>query len=212
MSPTALSRPNPRGRGADREETRRRLVVAARAVFAERGYGGATIDEICARAKFTRGAFYSNFADKEDIMLAVTVDQREQEDPAIQAAVRGDRPEQTLRGPNTAKEGRQLNMLNIEFVLHCMRQPRIMRRARPIAFRRREGLARALEDLAKERGVDLPLPSADLARMFLALNAGQFIEGEIDPDGHAERVERVLMFLFDAVFGERPTRSGAPRA
>jgi AcrR family transcriptional regulator len=51
-----------------REATRQRVLDAARDVFAERGIIGGTVEEICAAAGFTRGAFYSNFPDKITIV------------------------------------------------------------------------------------------------------------------------------------------------
>lgn len=54
-----------------RENSRRRLVEAARDAFAERGIRDTPVELICERAGFTRGAFYSNFTSKEDLFLAV---------------------------------------------------------------------------------------------------------------------------------------------
>ncbi|SDV01564.1 DNA-binding transcriptional regulator, AcrR family [Microlunatus sagamiharensis] len=56
---------------ARRTRTRQRLMAAAVAVFAERGVIGASVEEICEAAGFTRGAFYSNFADKDALVLAL---------------------------------------------------------------------------------------------------------------------------------------------
>jgi len=58
-------------RSARRDATRERVLDAALVVFAERGVFGGTVEEICERAGFTRGAFYSNFADKEDVLQAL---------------------------------------------------------------------------------------------------------------------------------------------
>jgi AcrR family transcriptional regulator len=51
--------------------TRRRLIKAAAAVFARRGYRAATVAQIADEAGFTIGAVYSNFSGKEDLFLAV---------------------------------------------------------------------------------------------------------------------------------------------
>lgn len=56
---------------ARREKTRDRLLDAALSVFAERGVQAAAVEEICERAGFTRGAFYSNFESKDDLCLAL---------------------------------------------------------------------------------------------------------------------------------------------
>lgn len=52
-----------------RENTRARLLDAAAQVFAEVGLDGASVEEVCERAGFTRGAFYSNFESKDELFL-----------------------------------------------------------------------------------------------------------------------------------------------
>lgn len=54
---------------ARRLATRERLLDAATEVFTEDGLQGASVEAICARANFTRGAFYSNFETKEELFL-----------------------------------------------------------------------------------------------------------------------------------------------
>ncbi len=52
--------------------TRQRLLEAAGEVIAEHGLDGATIDDIAARAGYSRGAFYSNFEDKVALLIALS--------------------------------------------------------------------------------------------------------------------------------------------
>lgn len=59
-------------------ETRAKLMAAARKAFAERGYAGASMDDITAEAGLTRGALYHNFGDKKGLLQAV-VDQIDSE-------------------------------------------------------------------------------------------------------------------------------------
>ena len=54
-----------------RAETRDRLMDAAIRIFAERGVLGASVEELSERAGFTRGAFYSNFGSKDELVLAL---------------------------------------------------------------------------------------------------------------------------------------------
>ena len=61
-----------------RDETRQRLFEAAAKVFEERGIGAASIDAIAAAAGFTRGAFYSNFDSKDELIIAMLEDHVEQ--------------------------------------------------------------------------------------------------------------------------------------
>lgn len=54
-----------------RRLTRDHLLDAAEKVLAERGFHGASLDEVAAAAGFTKGAVYSNFKNKEDLFLAL---------------------------------------------------------------------------------------------------------------------------------------------
>ena len=62
-------------------------MAAASAVFAERGIIGASVEEICETAGFTRGAFYSNFASKDELVLALLQHELESQYTAAQAAI-----------------------------------------------------------------------------------------------------------------------------
>ncbi len=63
----ALSR-----RERERLMRRRAMLEAAQAVFAEKGYAHATVDEIAQRAEFGKGTLYNYFAGgKEDILFAI---------------------------------------------------------------------------------------------------------------------------------------------
>lgn len=64
-------------RSARRQRTRERLLDAALDLFAEAGVATTSIEAVCERAGFTRGAFYSNFADKARLIDELA--QREQE-------------------------------------------------------------------------------------------------------------------------------------
>jgi AcrR family transcriptional regulator len=61
-----------------RGETREKLFQAAAEVFEEQGIGAASIEAIAAAAGLTRGAFYSNFADKDELIAAMLEDHVEQ--------------------------------------------------------------------------------------------------------------------------------------
>jgi AcrR family transcriptional regulator len=56
-------------REAQRQLTHERLIEAAQAEFAERGYVAARIDDIATRAGATRATFYLHFGGKSDVIL-----------------------------------------------------------------------------------------------------------------------------------------------
>ncbi|KEY40610.1 TetR/AcrR family transcriptional regulator [Pantoea agglomerans] len=53
------------------EENRAKLIAAARAAFAEKGFAAASMDELTASVGLTRGALYHNFGDKKGLLAAV---------------------------------------------------------------------------------------------------------------------------------------------
>lgn len=53
------------------EETRGKLIAAARKTFAEKGYAASSMDDLTAEAGLTRGALYHNFGDKKGLLQAV---------------------------------------------------------------------------------------------------------------------------------------------
>lgn len=58
-------------RQESKEATRLRLLEAAERLFVRNGYDDTSLDEISEAAGYSRGAFYSNFDDKEQLFLAV---------------------------------------------------------------------------------------------------------------------------------------------
>src|ERR1700738_5278373 len=61
-----------------RDDTRDKLFEAAARVFEDQGIGGASIEAIALAAGFTRGAFYSNFASKDELIIAMLEDHVQQ--------------------------------------------------------------------------------------------------------------------------------------
>jgi len=53
------------------EETQAKILAAAEATFSERGFESAQLEDVAARAGYTRGAIYAHYASKEDLFLAL---------------------------------------------------------------------------------------------------------------------------------------------
>jgi len=86
------------------ERNRARVLDAARAEFAERGFRDAKIDAIAERAALTRGAVYSNFPGKRALYFAVLADQSW---PSPANPTLGDSPAEALGGLARAWVSRQ---------------------------------------------------------------------------------------------------------
>lgn len=70
-----------------RENTRARLMEAAFEVFAEVGLDAASVEAICERAGFTRGAFYSNFDSKDELFLQLAARAASDRVESVQARI-----------------------------------------------------------------------------------------------------------------------------
>jgi AcrR family transcriptional regulator len=75
--------------GPDAIDTRAAVLAAARAVFSERGYAGAGIAEIVARAGVSAPVLYHHFAGKADVYLAVAADVYDEVLGALEAGAAG---------------------------------------------------------------------------------------------------------------------------
>jgi AcrR family transcriptional regulator len=167
-----------------RENSRRRLVEAARQTFAERGIRDTPIELICERAGFTRGAFYSNFNSKEDLFLAVyeeevAIRQRrvaevvisaaelpEPDDlPALRTAV-ADMMSRYL----TAHTGDETWFLLIsELRLQALRQPELQPRLQVILETAMDDFTSVIEGFVARAGLRLAVDARYTARTVLAL-------------------------------------------
>src|SRR5688572_27566323 len=116
----------PLTRAQRRQQTRARLLDAAGQVFARRGFHAATVDEIADAAGYTKGAVYSNFANKDQLFLAL-LDQRlaaqlEQVE-ALYAIASSEELRAAMRA-QTEQEfaaARDFGVLQVEFWLYAMR-------------------------------------------------------------------------------------------
>ena len=173
-----------------RQLTRDSLLDAAAAVFARRGFHGASLDEIAETAGFTRGAIYKNFTDKEDLFLAVweRVNERTLHAYAELLSEDGEVLDAT-RIATIAAKWRELQtrdpdffVLGLEFNLYLVRNPEVRER---VNARRREGarrVAQFMQEQAAAVGLASPLPAEDVANIFLITSDGFTMASLVDPD------------------------------
>lgn len=69
-----MGKPKRLTRAERQQQTRDALLDAAARVFVRRGFQGSSVEEISAEAGYTRGAFYSNFKSKDEILVEVLRD------------------------------------------------------------------------------------------------------------------------------------------
>lgn len=77
-----------------RARTRQRLLESAQKLIAKRGLSAASVEDIAGDAGYSRGAFYSNFNTKDELLLELLC-RDQQHFPSCASPVYGDR----LPGP-----------------------------------------------------------------------------------------------------------------
>jgi AcrR family transcriptional regulator len=75
-------------RAATKAANRAAILTAARAVFSELGYGGATVRDVIRRTDLASGTFYNYFPDKESLFRAVLEETAAKVRARVQAARR----------------------------------------------------------------------------------------------------------------------------
>ncbi|EUA93067.1 bacterial regulatory s, tetR family protein [Mycobacterium ulcerans str. Harvey] len=174
-----------------RAETRARLVDAAFRVFADKGFGHVRIEDVCAAAGYTRGAFYSQFDSLEELFFTL-YDQRAtliSEQVGTAMASVGDPtdvPGTVDRIASTLLLDRDWLLIKTDFLMHAARHPDLAQR---LAAHRAQ-LRAAVED--RLAGSDVELPAAigsvaDAARAVVAAYDGVSIQLLLDGDQDAAR-------------------------
>jgi AcrR family transcriptional regulator len=171
-----------------RDDTREKLFEAAARVFEDQGIGGASIEAIAAAAGFTRGAFYSNFKSKDELIIAMLEDHVEQSILRIRDLLERHRNLadfiEALRTMNRSQQdplGRSplLHMEMILFVARAeKRRPELAKRLRA----RRKLVADIIETTAKNSGRTVILNPAWAGALVLALEDGFRLHRLIDPE------------------------------
>jgi AcrR family transcriptional regulator len=164
------------------------LFEAAARVFEEHGIGGASIEAIAAAAGFTRGAFYSNFRSKDELIIAMLEDHVEQSirrnldllarhgdlDDFIAALKAMDRSRQDPLGRSP--------LLHMEMILYVARaekrRPELAERLRA----RRKLVADIVQATLKSNGRNGSLNPPWTASVVLALEDGFRLHRLIDPE------------------------------
>ena len=113
--------------------TRRALLRSARHVFARNGFEHARLEDIAARARKTRGAFYDHFKDKEDVFLAIFEEDLDHNLTEIgpmllKLSTMEQRIEALARYLAGLGENLERMLLIVEFKLYAIRHPRRRKR------------------------------------------------------------------------------------
>ena len=189
-------------RAEKKAETRARLLESATAVFAEKGMARGSIDDVAEHAGFTKGAFYANFASKEELFLALLDEHFADVLERVDRAISGD--DDLL---DQAREGAASFMrfiaadpdwerLFFDFSAHAMRNEGF--RAELVDRRRalRAGIATLLQRRVDQLGIEPPVPVPDIAMMVFAMADGIALQRLLDPDALDQELYPTMLATF----------------
>jgi AcrR family transcriptional regulator len=167
---------------AEQGERNRGLVLAAaRRVFLERGYAGATLEAIAEEAGFTKGVVYSQFAGKADLFLALLeerIAERAEQNTRVSAGLAGLEGLRALLEANVrlSEEGGDWSRLLIEFRVIAARDPVLNARYAALHAQTLDHFTDAIASILARAGLTSAYPPRALAELIVAIDAGRVLE------------------------------------
>lgn len=221
-----------------RAETRAKILDAAISVFAERGVMGASVEEICERAGFTRGAFYSNYASKDELAigileldLATTTEGfgllvSEQADLVIDDEEGDDGRERLIRQAvkgfiSAQKTDRDYLRVYPELRLYAARSPEVLPTFLETYRQTVEVLTAQFDTLVEHYQITLAMPTKDLIinlaalwdvlmlHVVMLMEPGMTNIHDLDPETIDKCLSPMYRLLDAAVLDAQPPRRGS---
>ena len=168
------------------EETRTKIIEAAVKLFSNNGYNKASVDEICAEAGISKGAFYHHFKSKQELFLGLLDGWLQAIDNAIEASKDLSAPETFMQMTTafpfifeTAGDG--LPMF-LEFWLQASRDKKIWE-ASIAPYRRYHKYFTSLIKKGVEEGSFVEVDPELASRMIVSTAMGLLLQSLLDPKG-----------------------------
>ncbi len=183
------------------EETQARILEAALKNFSESGYDAASVDDICAEAGVSKGAFYHHFPSKQAVFLALLNDWLTTVDTSLEAARKPTVPETLTNMARmlpvifTQADGR-LPMF-LEFWLQASRDETVWK-ATVAPYQRYLDYFADLVKQGIEEGSFRPVDPRSAAQMIVSFAVGLLLQGLLAPENTdwkktAEESIKILM-------------------
>ena len=197
-----------------RELTQQRLLDAAQKVFAKKGLDGASVEDIAAAAGYTRGAFYSNFASKNDLFIDMLRRDHDRADAEF-FALRDDNlsldyiQERTRDIYSKLYRDNECFMSWTEARLLSARDPKFRAKLNALMLEKRAKIAEFIDYFNKRVGIKPAVPPAIMAMGFMSLIEGVKLFAISSPgEMTAEVAETTLAMFIESVMQQ--TRVQAP--
>jgi AcrR family transcriptional regulator len=185
--------------------TRNLLIQAARNEIVKQGFALASVRDIAEAAGFSQGAFYSNFPDKEAILLELVQRHQSEERAKIEAALSSAQGNAAAAMAGIEKWAATINsdpgfaVLAIELQLHALRSPSFAKGYDELNRKHRRALGLLVARLFELLGRKAPADPAEIATAFIALGRGMALMPK-----HGEASGRIIVTFLKALIGSMP--------
>jgi AcrR family transcriptional regulator len=211
-------------RSEEQARTKARLLEAAAEVIARHGLDRASLDEVAAQAGLTKGAIYSNFTSKTDVVVALIDAQFESHFQGLETSVdpSEELPNQTSQAADAwlaalAVSGESF-LLSIEIALYLARQPHVRERFAEHYKKLRTKYAQIVQDYGASAEGELALPPEQMSTIYMAMVQGLSLAKLTQPDAVPDELFANALELIAAgsrqILSERrpkPTRRASSR-
>nr|WP_283939154.1 TetR/AcrR family transcriptional regulator [Pseudomonas sp. T1.Ur] len=185
------------GREESQQVTRDKLFDTATDLMIKKGFHAASVNTISEEAGYSKGAFFSNFSSKSELLLQLTQRfKRVEIDRLGSTLAAGYTAEQLTQGLNayidTLKNNTNCAILDAEMQLIALRDEEFAKHYYDLHEENSEALGKLITIIFNHAGKKPPLAYAALARTFTALSEGLILQGHKDP---AAEIKLVLNSL-----------------
>jgi AcrR family transcriptional regulator len=169
-------------------KTRSALLRSAAKLICRKGITEASIDDVSADAGYTKGAFYANFRNKEEMFLVMLDDAYAEELQRLEDHLPGDdAPVEEVRRSaedfmQFARSNPDWPRLYFEFVVYAARNPEFREELATRNRAMRERMAEVIRNWAAGFPVHAPFPYEELAMMLFCMADGFLIQQLVEPD------------------------------
>jgi AcrR family transcriptional regulator len=196
-----LDRAGARSRQQERTDaTRRKLLAAAEQIFARSGFEAARLEDIAAKAGYTRGAFYANFDSKEDIFFTLLEEWVTDTIGSLAASLqmhegREARSRALRQHYVEIAKDRRLVMLSLEYKLFAVRHPEAHARVRARQDRLKKSATKILAMVSTGRR-PAGISNRAIGTALGALSQALLLERLVNPGVLTEKEVQVMLGLF----------------
>lgn len=186
-----------------RLQRRQALISAARRCIARSGYHNLTVDDVCAEADASKGAFYTYFPHKRDLLVALLEGDASGLEEVVAAAAERPTGLDQIRRFVAALVDRGSDAATVQLRADLWAEiasDESIRRQSLQAYQQRRARLAEIIGRAAAAGEIVDVPANALAAVFLALGDGLMLHRVLDPSGFRwENVRRAVNAILEGL-------------